>query len=130
MSRAMRVRWGLVVATLLSLAVIVALRKHAPSLEEKTAPMRITGAAGQTLQARNFSIKVGKLKLVHAYLLDPRTSDGPPRALEADGIWMSALAEVTVTQASGYVSAQLRTRDGRVYRAAPSARMKSMPPCS
>lgn len=122
MSRSLPIRWGLVAATLVSLALIVALRKHEPSMDEKTAPMRVAGASGTVVTARNFTVKVGKLKLVHAYLLDPRTSDGSPRELKADGIWMSALAEVTVTQANGYVGAQLRARDGRVFRAAPSGR--------
>ncbi|WP_440222063.1 hypothetical protein ACQQ2N_13330 [Dokdonella sp. MW10] len=122
MNRSLPIRWGLVVATLASLALIVALRRHEPSMDEKTAPMPIRGATGQTLEARNFSVKVGKLKLARAYLLDPRTSDGPVREAKADGIWLSALAEVTVTQANGYVGAQLRARDGRVYRAAPAER--------
>ncbi|VXB59134.1 conserved hypothetical protein [Luteimonas sp. 9C] len=118
----MPVRWGLIAAALVSLILITGLRRQAPSMDDRTAPMRLDGAAGHTVEARNFSVKVGKLKLAQAYLLDPRTSDGPPRTLKADGIWMSALVDVEVTQASGFVGAQLRARDGRVYRAAPAGR--------
>lgn len=122
MSRSMPIRWGLVVAALVALSLIVGLRRQSPSMDDKTAPVRLAGEAGRVVEARNFSIDVGKLKLAHAYLLDPRIRDGAPRTLTADGIWMSALVEVEVTQANGFVGAQLRARDGRVYRAASAGR--------
>ncbi len=121
MSGLRSIRWSLVAATILSLALIVALRKQQPSFDEKTAPMRITGTAGTVVEARNFSVKVNKVKLAHAYLLDGR-SGGPAREVKADGVWLSALVDVGASQANGFVSAQLRTRDGRLYPAAPAER--------
>lgn len=122
MDRHRPVRWTLVAATIASLAVIVALRTQQPSFDEKTAPMRIDGALSQPVEARNFSVTVNKIKLAHAYLIDGRSRGDPGREVHADGVWLSALAEVGTSQESGYVGAQLRTRDGRVYRAAPNAR--------
>lgn len=122
MSRVPGIRWSLVAATLVSLAVIVALRTHQPSFDEKTAPMQVFGAAGAPVEARNFTVKVNKLKLAHGYLIDPRSSDGPDRQVAADGIWLSALADVETLHENGFISAQLHTRDGRTYRAAPNER--------
>lgn len=122
MSRPMAIRWRLVSATLVSLAVIVALRTQQPSFDEKTAPMPVNGAAGQRIQARNFAVKVNKVKLARAYLVDRRRRDEADRKVAADGIWLSALADVEASHENGFVSAQLRARDGRTYRAAPNER--------
>lgn len=122
MTRHLPIHWGLVAATLLSLALIVALRKHQPSFDEKTAPMQVSGTTGQPVKARNFSVKVNKVKLARAYLVDGRSAGEPGREVRADGIWLSALADVEASQSNGFISAQLRTRDGRLYRAAPSER--------
>ena len=84
--------------------------------------MQVNGAIDQQVKARNFSVKVKKVKLAHAYLIDGRSSDEPGREVHADGIWVSALADVEALQANGFISAQLRTRDGRVYRAASNER--------
>jgi len=122
LSRARPVRWGLVAATLLSLALIVALRARQPSFDEKTAPMPVAGTIGQPVQARTFSIKVKRVKLAHAYRVDGRSRGDPPREVAADGVWLSALVEAERSRSSGYVGAQLRTRDGRRFRAAPNGR--------
>ncbi len=122
MKRHLPVHWGLVAATVLSLALIVVLRKHQPSFDEKTAPMQVRGSTGRPIAARNFSVKVNKVKLARAYLVDGRGSGDRGREVKADGIWLSALADVEALQANGFVSAQLRTRDGRRYRAAPNER--------
>lgn len=122
MSRAMPVHWGLVVATAASLAAIVALRSQQPSFDQKTAPMPVAGTAGAPVQARNFNVKVNKVKLARAYLVDGRSRDAAPREVVADGIWVSALVDVEASLENGFVGAQLRTRDGRTYRAAPNER--------
>lgn len=122
MNRPLSIQWGLVAATVLSLACIAALRKQQPTFDEKTAPMRLAGAISQPVEARNFSVKVNRVKLAHAYRIDARTRGGPSREVKADGIWLSALVDVEATQANGYLGAQLRTRDGRLYRAAPNER--------
>ncbi len=122
MNRALPVQWGLVAATLVSLVLIVVLRRQQPSFEERTAPMPLAGAIGHRVDARNFSVTVKKVKLAQAYLVDPRSVGDAPREVKADGIWLSALADVEVTQANGYIGAQLRARDGRRFRAAPNER--------
>ena len=116
------VRLGLLVATVLALALVVTLRREQPSFEQKTAPMLLHAAAGEPVEARGFSVRVGKVKLAHAYRIDDEPRGGPGREVRADGSWMSALVEVERLQSNGYVGAQLRTRDGRRYRAAPKAR--------
>lgn len=122
MIRPLPVHWGLVFATVASLAAIVALRSQQPSFDQKTAPMPIAGSVGAPVQARNFSVQVNKLKLAHAYLVDGRSRGEPPREVAADGIWLSALVDVETSRENGYISAQLRARDGRTYRAAPQER--------
>ena len=122
MNRALPVHWGLVFATVASLAAIVALRSQQPSFDQKTAPMPVAGTAGTRVEARNFNVKVNKVKLARAYLVDGRSRDAPPREVVADGIWVSALVDVEASRENGFVSAQLRARDGRTYRAAPNER--------
>ena len=116
------VRLGLLVATVLALALVVTLRREQPSFEQKTAPMLLHAAAGEPVEARGFSVRVGKVKLAHAYRIDGEPRGGPGRDVRADGIWLSALVEIERLQSNGYVGAQLRTRDGRRYRAAPNER--------
>ena len=122
MSQRLAVRWGLVVATVLALALIVTLRRQQPSFDEKTATILLHASAGERVAARSFSVRVGKLKLAHGYLIDGRQRGDAGREVRADGIWLSALVEVERSHSNGYVAAQLRTRDGRTYRAAPNER--------
>ena len=63
-------RWGLVVATMLAMALIVTLRRQQPSFDEKTAPMLLHASAGEQVAARSFSVRVGKLKLARHQLAD------------------------------------------------------------
>lgn len=114
--RGVPVRWSLVLATLAALAVIVVLRSHQPTYDDKVAPILAPGVIGQRAQARNFAVTVKKLKLAGAYRVDG-AFDAPSRVVRADGTWLSALLEVEALRDPGYVSAQLRTRDGRVYSA-------------
>ncbi|MEO6102500.1 MAG: hypothetical protein ABIP44_02545 [Pseudoxanthomonas sp.] len=118
------VRWRLVVATLCALGLIVFLRKHQPSYEEKIAPLPVTGTIGVATKARNFEVKVKRLKMARAYRVDGRYSDDPSQVVRADGIWLSALLEATATREPGFVSAQLRTRDGRLYASSGGDRPK------
>ena len=114
-ARHLPVRWTLVLATLCALALIVFLRKHQPSYEEKVAPLTVAGVIGTPARARNFEVTVKRLKLARAYRVDGRYLDDPSRVVRADGIWLSALLEATATREPGFLSAQLRTRRGRLY---------------
>lgn len=122
--RHLPIRWTLVLATICALGLIVFLRKHQPSYEEKVAPLKVSGALGAPARARNFEVTVKRLKLARAYRVDGRYSGDPSRVVRADGIWLSALLEATATQAPGFLGAQLRTRDGRLYAASGGDRPK------
>jgi len=124
LARPLSVRWGLILATICALGLIVFLRRHQPSYEEKVAPLRVTGTINAPAKARNFEVKVKRLKLARAYRIDGRYDGDPSRVVRADGIWLSALLEVTATGEPGFVSAQLRTRDGRLYAASGPDRPK------
>ncbi|RYZ72390.1 MAG: hypothetical protein EOP91_08265 [Lysobacteraceae bacterium] len=113
----MPIRWSLVAATLAALALIVVLRKNQPSYEEKVAPLTVAGAIGAPVTARNFEVTVKRVKLARAYRIDGRYSNDPSQVVRADGVWLSALIEATATREAGFLSAQLRTRDGRLYAA-------------
>jgi len=122
--RHLPIRWTLVTATLCALALIVLLRKHQPSYEEKVAPLTVAGTIGAPVTARNFEVTVKRLKLARAYRIDGRYSGDPSQVVRADGIWLSALLEATATREPGFLSAQLRTRDGRLYAASGGDRPK------
>lgn len=123
-ARHLTVRWRLVVATLCALALIVVLRKQQPSYDEKVAPLMVAGVIGAPAKARNFQVTVKRLKLARAYRVDGRYSGDPSQVVRADGIWLSALIEATASREPGFLSAQLRTRDGRIYSASGGDRPK------
>lgn len=118
------IRWSLVVASVLVLVAIVWLRRSEPSFADKLAPFMLEGRIEQRVEARNFAVRVKRLKLAEAYLTAGALFDRTPRRVAGDGIWMSALVEVQPLQEPGYVSAWLRTADGREYLAAPRDRPK------
>jgi len=118
------IRWSLVVASLLVLAVIVWLRRSEPGFADKLAPFVLEGRMEQRVEARNFAVYVKRIKLAEAYLTEGAGFGGKPRRVAGDGIWMSALVEVEPLQEPGYVSAWLRTADGRDYVGAPQDRPK------
>ncbi len=109
---------------LLALAAIVTLRKAEPSYKEKLAPMPVPGARDQRLQARNFAVKAGSVKVARAYLVDGGYARPGPRRVATSGVWLSVLAETEALQEPGYVSAQLRDRFGAIYPASENDRPK------
>ncbi|WP_242111927.1 hypothetical protein [Luteimonas aquatica] len=123
-ARRLPVRWSLVVATLLVLAAIVGLRRAEPGYTDKLAPVLLPGRVEQRVEARNFAVQVKRVKLAHAYRVRGDALNPGPRLVGTSGIWLSALTEVEVLQAPGFVSAQLRTRDGLVYPASDHDRPK------
>jgi hypothetical protein len=120
--RGLPIRWSLLVASLLVLAAIVGLRKAEPSFSDKLAPFVLDGRMEQRVEARNFAVRVKRVKLAEAYLTQGGLFEDAPRQVDSDGIWMSALVEAEPLQEPGYISAWLRTRDGRDYPSAPEDR--------
>lgn len=118
------VRWSLVVASVLVLVAIVWLRKSEPSFADKLAPFVLEGRIDQRVEARNFAVRAKRLKLARAYLTEGALFSDNPRRVVADGTWMSVLVEVEALQEPGFISAWLRTRDGRTFIAAPGDRPK------
>lgn len=118
------IRWPLVIASVLVLAAIVWLRKSEPSFADKLAPFVLQGRAEERVQARNFAVRVKRLKLARAYLTEGGLFDDAPRRVDPDGVWLSVLVEAQPLQEPGYISARLRARDGREYMAAPDDRPK------
>jgi hypothetical protein len=118
------IRWSLVAASVLVLVAIVWLRRSEPSFADKLAPFVLDGRLEQRVEARNFAVKVKRIKLAEAYLTEGGEFDSTPRRVASDGIWMSALVEVEPLQEPGYISAWLRTADGREFLAAPHDRPK------
>lgn len=118
------IRWSLVVASVLVLVAIVWLRRSEPSFEEKLAPFMREGRLEQRVEARNFAVQVKRLKLAQAYLTEGPGFDRTPHRAAADGIWLSALVDVQPLQEPGFISAWLRTTDGREFIAAPNDRPK------
>lgn len=117
-----RRRLPLLVAAVLVLAAVVWLRRAEPDYDAKVAPIVLPGAVGQRVQARNFAVEVKKAKLAHAYLTKAGLFDAAPRTVASDGIWMSLLVEAEPLDEPGFISAQLRTRDGLIYRASDHGR--------
>ena len=113
--RPLPIHWGLLVASVLVLAAIYWLRTHEPSFEDKLAPMVVSGGLDERVQARNFAVRVKKLKLARAYLVPAKGYGDPPVQARPDGVWLSVLGEVTPLQEPGFVSAWLRAADGRTF---------------
>ena len=113
--RHLRVRWSLLVATVLALMAIVALRRAEPDYERKIAPLPVHGKVDQRVVSRSFAITLKRARLARTYLTKPKLFAEAPRRVVPDGIWMSALVEVEALREPGTISARLRTRDGLYY---------------
>lgn len=109
--------WRSVLLIVLALAAIVALRKAEPSYKDKLAPLAVPGQREQRVEGRNFAVKVGNVKAARAYLVKGGYGQPDTLRLQTSGVWLSVVAEVEALQKPGYMSAQLRTRDGIVYPA-------------
>jgi hypothetical protein len=110
--------WPLLLVTIAVVCAIVWLRRHEPSYAQRIAPVRVPGAMGARIEARNFAVTVPDSGLYAAHAL------GAPSAnvfadervrLRTPGIWLSVPAQVEALREPGMVSAQLRSRDGLVY---------------
>lgn len=119
-----RWRWRDALWIALALIAVVALRKGESTYEERDAPLVQTAKAAGRIEGRNFAVEVGKLKAAHAYLLKGDFSHPEDRTLRTPGLWLSVLAKAEALDRPGYVTAQLRTRDGLVYVASSAERPK------
>ncbi|MBN7135910.1 hypothetical protein A7A76_14385 [Lysobacter enzymogenes] len=122
-ARLPRWRWRDALWIVLALVAVVALRKGESSYEERDAPLLQTAPAARAV-GRNFAVEVGRLKVAQAYLLKGDFAHPEDRTLRSPGVWLSVLAKVEALQLPGYVTAQIRTRDGLVYVASNPNRPK------
>ncbi|KRD76843.1 hypothetical protein [Lysobacter sp. Root983] len=119
----LRWRWRDALWIALALVAVVALRKGQSDYEQRDAPLLQSAPAARAV-GRNFAVEVGRLKVAHAYLLKGDYGDSEDRTLRSPGVWLSVLAKVEALQRPGYLTAQLRTRDGLVYVASNKERPK------
>jgi hypothetical protein len=67
----------------------------------------------------------GDVTAAHAYLVpSPRIGDAEPVQLRTSGIWLSVVVETEALVEPGYISAQLRDGDGRIFPAADGSQVK------
>ena len=121
--RLLRWRWRDALWIALALVAVVALRKGQSDYEQRDAPLLQSAPAARAV-GRNFAVEVGRLKVAHAYLLKGDYSQPEDRTLRSPGVWLSVLAKVEALQRPGYLTAQIRTRDGLVYVASNKERPK------
>lgn len=112
-------QWLLVLA---AVGVIVLLRQGQLDLEERSAPFQQRASGLDRVAGRNFAIDVKGFKVAGAYLVAGDYGDPQPRRLSTPGVWLSLVATVEALQQPGLIGARLRTRDGRLYAAAPFSR--------
>ncbi len=116
-----RWRWHHFLWVLLALAAIVLLRKGESRYEDRDAPILQRYTANEEARGRNFTVRIKRIKVAHAYLLKGDYGK-PDYELHTPGVWLSVLAEVEATQRPGAVQARILTRDGLVYDSASSDR--------
>jgi len=121
-----RWRWRDALWIALTLAAVVALRKGESDYEQRDAPLlqRAPTAAPARAEGRNFAVEVKRLKVARAYLLKGDYRRPEDYQLRTPGVWLSVLGQTEALREPGYVSAQLRTRDGLVYLATSPERLK------
>lgn len=119
-----RWRWRDALWILLALIAVVALRKGESSYEQRDTPLVQHAQGLGRVEGRNFAVDVTGFKAAHAYLLKGDYSHPEDYLLRTPGVWLSVVAKVEARDQSGYVSAQLLTRDGLTYVASSQDRPK------
>ena len=109
-----RWRWRDALWIVLALIAVVALRKGQSEYEQRDAPLLQSAPIARAV-GRNFAVEVGRRKVAHAYLLKGDHRQSEDRTLRSPGVWLSVLAKVEALERPGYLTAQIRTRDGLVY---------------
>lgn len=120
----LRWRWRELAWIALALVIIVVLRKHESTYEQRSVPIKTEHRGMGRAQGRNFAVEVKNVKAAHAYLLKGDFSRPEDYTLRTPGIWLSVLANTEALERPGVVSAQLVTRDGLTYAASSSDRPK------
>lgn len=118
---------ALATATLLGLAALYWLRTHQADYADKFFPIVQAGTMQQRVQGRNFAVEVTGRRLATAIRIRPEPDvDAAFITLDGDsnGIWLPVAVKVEALQMPGQVTAQLVTRDGRVFTAAGADRPK------
>ncbi|RDZ26452.1 hypothetical protein [Lysobacter silvisoli] len=118
-----RWRWRDALWIVLALVAVVALRKGQSDYEQRDAPL-LQSAPAARAQGRNFVVEVGRRKVAQAYLLKGEPGEPGDRTLRSPGVWLSVLAKVEALERPGYLTAQIRTRDGLIYVASNKERPK------
>jgi hypothetical protein len=119
-----RWRWRDALWIALALVAVVALRKGESSYEQRDTPLVQHAQGLGRVEGRNFAVDVSGFKAAHAYLLKGDYSHPEDYLLRTPGVWLSVVAKVEARERSGYVGAQLRTRDGLTYVASSQDRPK------
>lgn len=120
-----RRRWVDAAWIVLAVLVIAALSRSEPSFEEKLGSIAVPGVAGDRTVGRNFAVKTGDVKAARAYLIpSSRIGDADAVPLRTSGIWLSVEVETEALVEPGYISAQLRDGDGRIFPATDGSRFR------
>ncbi len=117
-----RWRWRDALWIVLALALVVVLRKGESTYEQRSVPLIERASAPGRAEGRNFAVEVGNLKVARAYLVKGGALRPEDITLRTPGVWLSVVGKAEALHEPGYLSAQLRTRDGLVYEASSNDR--------
>lgn len=120
-------RIALSLLALAVLAAIVWLRRHEPSYADRIAPVRVAGADGERVVARDFAARVDLAGLRVARTLrapSPHLFVDEPVEIGTPGIWLVVPATVETLREPAFVSALVRSRDDLNYQSSGSDRPK------
>ncbi|GAB3453811.1 hypothetical protein GCM10027570_33330 [Streptomonospora sediminis] len=102
-------------ATLVLLSLIVTAQSLVPPETHATEPIPHSGDVGETVDARQFTITVKKVRFAET-VADGGGGIGSSAPVEANGVWVVATAELTAASAPlGTIDAELVMGDGYTY---------------
>ncbi|MFC4587833.1 hypothetical protein [Sphaerisporangium corydalis] len=106
-----------VVMGVVLLAAIIGVRRATPGVDERYAPIAVSGALGEQVDTAAFQLRVDRLELGGAVrITDDYGLTGEPKSTA--GIWVVVWATVAAASTSLQVQgARLRTADGSEYLA-------------
>ena len=109
--------------TAFALAAALVVPAARPTYEERDRPMATTGTVGQTLDTRDFRIRVKQVVVANSLVVDSHPWGKPAthKKVGTEGVWVVIVADVGATRkkissANGLEGGQLRTTDGSIYR--------------
>lgn len=105
-----------VFATLVLLSLIVTAQSLVPPETHATEPIPHSGEVGETVDARQFTITVKKIRFAETVADDGGDGIGSSAPVEANGVWVVATTELTAASAPlGTIDAELVMSDGYTY---------------